>query len=141
MFREEPYEEMNALLSRDRVAVALGVRMLEHSTGRCLLEMTVDDRMLNAYGACHGAVIYALADIAFAVACNSSGVKSVGLSVNIHYRRPVGLGEKLVAEAWEESSGTTTALCRIKVTNGEGKLVATADGLAYRMSRGKYKSE
>lgn len=137
MFREEPYTDMSELVSRDRVAVALGVKMLTCSAGRCVLEMTVDDRMLNAYGACHGAVIYALADIAFAVACNSSGTKSVGLSVNIHYRRPVRPGERLTAEAQEESAGSTTALCRIRVTNGDGKLVATADGLAFRMSREK----
>jgi len=38
----------------------------------------------------------------------------------------------LTAEGCEESAGKTTALCRIRVTNGEGKLVAVADGLAFR---------
>ncbi|MBC7121260.1 MAG: hydroxyphenylacetyl-CoA thioesterase PaaI [Candidatus Methanosuratus sp.] len=133
MFRDEPYNDMQELLSKDRIASVFGIRMLECSPGKCRMEMVVDERMLNAYGSCHGSAIFALADVAFAVSCNSSGVKSVALSMNINYRRPVRGGDRLVAEAKEESGGSTTALYRIRITNSEGKLVALADGLAYRI--------
>lgn len=133
MFREEPYTDMQDLLSKDRIASLLGVRMLEWGPGKCRLEMVVDERMLNAYGSCHGSAIFALADIAFAVCCNSGGVKSVALSMNINYRRPARQGDRLIAEAREESAGSTTALCRIRIANGDGKIVALADGLAYRI--------
>ncbi len=133
MFREEPYADMKELISNDKMASMLGVRMLEWGPGRCRLEMVVDERMLNAYGSCHGSAIFALADIAFAVSCNSGGVKSVALSMSINYRRPAKKGERLIAEATEESSGSTTALCRIRITNSDGKVVALADGLAYRI--------
>lgn len=136
-FREEPYKDMEELLRWDRIAGLLGMRMLECGKGRCRICMTVTESMLNAYGSCHGSAIFALADVAFAVACNSGGVKSVALSMHVSYRRPVRAGETLTAEAWEESSGSTTALCRIRVTNQDGKLVALADGLAYRMGQGK----
>lgn len=132
MFREEPYTDMQELLSKDLIASLFGVRMLEWGPGRCRLEMVVEERMLNAYGSCHGSAIFALADIAFAVCCNSGGVKSVALSMNINYRRPAKKGDRLIAEAKEESSGSTTALCRVRITNAEGKVVALADGLAYR---------
>ncbi|MEM2125554.1 MAG: hotdog fold thioesterase [Candidatus Methanosuratincola sp.] len=133
MFREEPYTDMQELISKDRIASLLGVKMLEWGPGRCCLEMVVDENMLNAYGSCHGSAIFALADIAFAVSCNSGGVKSVALSMSVNYRRPVKKGERLIAEAKEESVGSTTALCRIRITNGDGKVVALADGLAYRI--------
>jgi acyl-CoA thioesterase len=93
--------------------------------------MVVKEDALNAYDATHGAALYALSDVAFAVACNSHGQKAVALNVTIHYRRPVGVGVRLYAEAREESRGRTTGLYRIRVTDEEGRLVAVADGLAY----------
>ncbi|MBC7120052.1 MAG: hotdog fold thioesterase [Candidatus Methanosuratus sp.] len=88
--------------------------------------------MLNAYGATHGSVIYAPADVAFAATCNSGGVKSLALAMNVNCLRRAHEGEVLTAEEYEESAGKTTAVRRIEVTNGEGKLVAVAAGLAYR---------
>ncbi|MCX8170159.1 MAG: hotdog fold thioesterase, partial [Candidatus Methanomethyliaceae archaeon] len=91
----------------------------------------IREDMLNAYNLAHGAVIYALADVAFAAACNSHGLKAVALSITIHYRRPANLGMNLIAIAEEESRGKTTALYKIKVLDEEGKIIASAMGLAY----------
>ena len=132
MYREEPYTDMKELVKNDMMAQKYGMELVESRPGSCRVSMKVRRDMLNAYGATHGAVIYALTDVAFAVTCNSGGVKSVALAMNINYRRPAQEGEVLTAEGCEESAGKTTALCRIKVTNGEGKLVAVADGLAFR---------
>ena len=132
MFREEPYLDMGELLRNDMVAQHYGIELVECRAGACKARLTVRGDMLNAYGAAHGAAIYALADVTFAITCNSGGVKSVALSMSIHYRRPVREGEVLTAEGIEESGGRTTALCRMRITNGEGKLVALADGLAFR---------
>lgn len=131
MFREEPYSDMNELIANDRVAKLLGIRMEGHGAGWCKLTLRIGEGMLNAYGAAHGGVIYSLADVAFAVACNSRGSKAVAISMNIHYRRPAALGDLLTAEALEESVGRTTSLIRIKVTREDGKLIAVADGLAF----------
>jgi len=130
--REEPYADMNELFRNDIVAGELGMKLIGFGAGSSRLSMTVTNKMLNAYGAGHGGIIYTLADVAFAVACNSHGVKAVGLSMNINYRRPVKEGDTLFAEAREESLGRTTALYRIRIEDGSGKLVAVADGLAYR---------
>ncbi len=132
MYREEPYSDMKELVKNDMMAQNYGMELVESKPGSCRVRMKVRKDMLNAYGATHGAVIYALADVAFAATCNSGGAKSVALAMNINYRRPAHEGEVLTAEGYEESAGKTTAVCRIKVTNGEGKLVAVADGLAYR---------
>ena len=133
-FREEPYSDMAEMIGRDNLAQTFGMKLLKVGNGSCEISMKVREGMLNAYGAVHGAVLYALADCAFAVACNSYGVKAVALSANIQYRRPVGLGEELTAEAVEESRGKTTALYRIRVRNAAGKLVAVIDGLAFLSS-------
>jgi len=122
---------MQEMVKNDEVAKAFGIKLVEHDKGWCKFSMVVKKGMMNAYGALHGSIIYALADVAFAVACNSHGVKGVALSMTMHYRRPACENEHLTAEAREESRGKTTGLYRIKIMNGEGKLVAVADGLAF----------
>lgn len=131
MFRETPYSNMHELVSNDKIAKLFGIILEDYGEGWARTSMIVREEMLNAYNLAHGAAIYALADVAFAVACNSHGLKAVALSVNIHYRRPVGFGRRLIAIAEEENKGKTTALYKIKVLDEEGKLIASATGLAY----------
>lgn len=135
MYREEPYSDMQELVRNDELAQVLGIKLVECGKGWCKVSMEVKKGTLNAYGAAHGSVIYALADVAFATACNSHGVKGVALSMTMNYRRPACENEQLTAEAREESRGRTTGLYRMKVTNREGKLVAVADGLAFLSQR------
>jgi acyl-CoA thioesterase len=130
-YREEPYVDVAEMMSKDDLARAFGIRLLEAGEGKCRMSIVIKEGMLNAYGAVHGAVLFALADCAFAAASNSYGLKGVALSANVQYRRPAGLGDELVAEAVEESRGRTTALYRIRIKNAAGKLVAVVDGLAY----------
>jgi acyl-CoA thioesterase len=122
---------MEEMLKKDEIAQRFGVKLLDYGKGWCRLSMAVKKEMLNAYGAAHGAAVYALADCAFAIAGNSFGTKSVALSVTINYRRPVGENEELTVEAREESRGRTTTLCRMIVTTSDGKVVALADGLSF----------
>ncbi|MCX8182701.1 MAG: hotdog fold thioesterase [Candidatus Methanomethyliaceae archaeon] len=131
MFREVPYTEMSELVKNDRIAQLLGITLEGYGNGWAKTSMVIKEDALNAYDAAHGVALYALSDVAFAVACNSYGQKAVALTVTMHYRRPVGMGRRLFAEAREESRGKTTALYRVRVTDEEGKLVAVVDGLAY----------
>ncbi|MGQ9758977.1 MAG: hotdog fold thioesterase [Candidatus Methanomethylicaceae archaeon] len=131
MFRESPYTDMSELVKNDRIAKVFGIELEGYGKGWARTSMIVKEEALNAYEAAHGAALYALSDVAFAVACNSRGFKAVALSVTIHYRRPVSKGVRLFAEAREESRGKTTAVYRIRVKDSDGKLVAVADGLAY----------
>lgn len=130
-YREEPFTNMAEMMSKDDLALAFGIKLLEAGEGKCKMSMVIREGMLNAYGAVHGAVLFALADCAFAVASNSFGLKGVALSANVQYRRPAGLGDELFAEAVEESRGKTTALYRIRIRSAPGKLVAVVDGLAF----------
>jgi hypothetical protein len=57
--------------SRDHVADALGMTIVEARPGRAVVKITVRNDMVNALGVCHGGMIFTLADSAFAFACNS----------------------------------------------------------------------
>jgi len=118
---------------RDPYARMLGIEVLEIREGYAKASLTVSEDMLNFHGVAHGGLIASLADVAFAAAGNSRNRKAVALSLNITYRRPVKAGEILVAEAFEESLGNRTALYRIVVRNSRGDLVASCQGLVYRM--------
>jgi acyl-CoA thioesterase len=118
----------------DPYANALGIKVLEIGEGYAKASLTVNENSLNFHGVAHGGLIASLADVAFAAASNSRNRKAVALALNISYRRPVRAGEILVAEALEESLGERTALYRIVVKDSKGDLVASCQGLVYRMN-------
>lgn len=130
------HELLKGILERvrdDPYANALGIKVLEIGEGYAKASLTVGENMLNFHGVAHGGLIASLADVAFAAASNSRNRKAVALALNISYRRPVKAGETLVAKAFEESLGERTALYKIVVRNSEGDLVASCQGLVYRM--------
>jgi acyl-CoA thioesterase len=121
-------------LSRDEYAKYLGIEVLEWGDGRAVAELNVRDYMVNAHGSVHGAVIFALADTVFAIACNSYGKTAVALSMNIGFLAPGWPGERLKATAEEVKVGGKTGWYRIIVENENG-LVAQLDALAYRKNQ------
>lgn len=125
------YEEICAKLKSDTFAQLLGIELVEVGPGTATAELTITENMLNAHGSAHGGAIFTLADFVFAVACNSYGKTSVGLSVNVSYLAAGYTGTKLRATAVEEKRNNRTALYRVKVES-ENDLVATLDCLAYR---------
>ena len=64
---------VETLYAGDLAAQALGIEILEVHPGRVRLAMTVRQDMLNGHRTCHGGIMFALADTAFAFACNSHG--------------------------------------------------------------------
>jgi len=91
--------------------------------------------MLNFHGIPHGGAIFSLADAAFAAASNSHGTRAVALEMTVHYLAAAEAGTTLYAEAQEEKLGKRTALYRIRVTDPDGNLIASCQGLVYRRDR------
>jgi acyl-CoA thioesterase len=120
-------------LKSDRYASFLETRITKIERGYAQAVLTVAEHMLNFNQVAHGGLIFSLADVAFAAACNSFNQTAVALSFHITYRRPVTIGTRLVAEASEESSGKTTALYKIIVQTDDQRIVAVCEGLAYKL--------
>ena len=89
--------------SGDRASQGLGMRLLDVGPGRATLEMTVGEQMVNGHGIGHGGFTFALADSAFAFACNSYNRRTVAHECEIRYLAPTRLDDRLVAEAVERS--------------------------------------
>ncbi|MCP3739450.1 hotdog fold thioesterase [Rossellomorea sp. BNER] len=94
----------------------------------------VQDHMVNAYGTVHGAVLYALADHVFSVACNAYGKTSVGLSTTIQFMESAKPGDKIVARATELKRNFRTGFYSIEILH-ENHLIASMDAISYRKNQ------
>jgi acyl-CoA thioesterase len=122
----------NFMVERDLFAEQLGIQLEELRLGRCRASLHLTPSMLNGHGLPHGAIIFALADFAFAGACNSHGRTAVALSMDIHFLSSPRPDARLEAIAEEVRLGRRTGLYRISVTDDEDTLVAELHGMAYR---------
>lgn len=121
------------LFKKDTYSNFIGATLEAVEPGYCRVSVTVTESMLNFHGTTHGGIIFGLADIAFAAACNSHGQVAVALSMDIHYLNPSQVGDHLVAEAKEVSRSASTALYDITVSErARGTLIAKLQATAYR---------
>ena len=123
-------EKVAAFFEQDRFARENGIRIVEVRAGFARTEMTVEPRHLNAIGILQGGALFTLADLAFALACNSHGVLAVGCQADVTYFKAVRSG-RLTAAADEISRTRTLSTCLIRVTGEDQELVALFKGVAY----------
>ncbi len=107
-----------AMWRRDQASQDLGITIEHVGPGAACLSMPVALRMVNGFGTCHGGFIFALADSAFAFACNTNGAVSVASHCSISFLRPAALGERLVAAAAERHRAGRSGLYDVRVTVG-----------------------
>jgi acyl-CoA thioesterase len=118
----------DAMWRDDRASAGLGMRLEAVAPGGARLSMTVGEAMVNGHGVCHGGFIFALADSAMAFACNSHGLHALAQHCAITFIRPTHLGETLTAEAVERTRGARSGIYDVRVTGGDGAVVAEFRG-------------
>jgi acyl-CoA thioesterase len=111
----------------DRASQAMGMAIEEVGPGSARLAMTVAPHMVNGHGLCHGGYIFALADSAFAFACNSQNEKSVAQHCTISFLRPARLGMRLIAIAQERTLAGRNSIYDVTVT-ADGEVIAEFRG-------------
>ncbi len=119
-----------ALWAGDHASAGLGMRILRVGPGEAELAMAVEPRMANGHGLCHGGFVFALADSAFAFACNSFGRRAVAQSNAITYLRPARVGQRLTARAARAAEAGRSGVYDVLVTDEEGRAIATFRGLS-----------
>lgn len=118
------------LLQREGAGSAWGVSIDDAREGYALVRMTLRDDMLNGHRSAHGGMIFALADTAFAYACNSRNETTVAQSANISFLAPAHVGEVLIAEAREISRAGRSGVYQVGVRTADGRVVAEFTGLS-----------
>ena len=126
-------EAARALYATDRASQGLGMTLVRAGAGTATVTMRVRADMTNGHGICHGGFIFALADSAFAFACNSHGPATVAAGVAIEFVAPARIDDELSATAREQWLGGRTGLYDITVTGREGTVLALVRGRSHRL--------
>jgi acyl-CoA thioesterase len=117
-----------AMYEADACSRALGIELKEVRPGYARMQMNVRDDFLNGHGICHGGLVFTLADSTFAFACNSYNINTVAAGCSIEFLLAVKGGDRLSAEAVEQSLTGRTGIYDIRVTNRAGETVAMFRG-------------
>ncbi|MGH8917092.1 MAG: hydroxyphenylacetyl-CoA thioesterase PaaI [Actinomycetes bacterium] len=96
-------DPVTRMLDEDTASRALGIEVSEAADGRATARMTIRADMVNGHGIAHGAFVFAVADTAFACACNSHGPVTVAAAAEITFVAPARLGDVLEARAVERT--------------------------------------
>lgn len=118
----------DAMWASDNASQALGMAITKVAPGAATLTMTVRTDMTNGHKTCHGGFIFALADSAFAFACNSYNQRAVAQLASVNYLAPAFEGDLLTAtatETWRKGRG---GIYDIRVENQKGEHIAEFRG-------------
>jgi acyl-CoA thioesterase len=118
------------MIAQEGTGAAWGIELEAADPGYARVGMRLTPAMLNGFGIAHGGMIFALADSAFAYACNSRNVKTVAQSGSIVFLDAARAGERLVAEARETALRGRTGAYVITVTGEDGRVIAEMQGLS-----------
>ncbi len=107
------------MLAADRASTALGIEVVEHGPGWAQARMTVRADMVNGHDLAHGGLVFALADTAFACACNGWGPVTVAAGADITFVRPARLGDVLEADARVRTRSGRSGIYDVTVRRGD----------------------
>lgn len=119
-----------AMLAAEGTGPAWGVEIDEAREGYSRIRMTVRADMLNGHRRAHGGMIYALADTAFAYACNSRNLASVGAQATMVFLDAAGEGDVLIAEAQEAALVGRSGVYNVSVRTADGRSIAEFQGFS-----------
>ncbi|AXT29352.1 hydroxyphenylacetyl-CoA thioesterase PaaI (plasmid) [Ruegeria sp. AD91A] len=128
--KERATRSAEAMWANDQASKWFGMNLVEVDEGRAVLTLTVADHHCNGHGICHGGVTHALADSAFAFACNSRNVATVGQHTMMSYLAPGKKGDLLTATATEVAVTGRSGIYDVRVTNQDNTLIAEFRGMS-----------
>jgi phenylacetic acid degradation protein PaaD len=107
------------MLADDAASRALGIEVTEVADGTATATMTVRADMVNGHDITHGAFVFAVADTAFACACNSHGPATVAAAADITFVAPSHAGDVLEARAVERVRFGRSGVYDVTVRRGD----------------------
>ena len=123
------------MLANDRSSQAMGISIEIVEPGKAVARMRVRDDMLNGFSVIHGGLTFALADTAFAFACNSYNQQSFAAAAQIEFLRPAVAADVLTATASEDYRGRRSGYYTVEVRNQRDELVALFRGRSASSSK------
>jgi len=125
----EMSERIQRLIADDRLISLFGIEVEEASESLARVSAEVKEEFLQIHGLAHGAFVFALIDIAFALNVNAR-VDAVAVQWSISQFRSATLGERLTAECRVLHGGRRLMVVDLVVTGAEGKVIAKGQASA-----------
>lgn len=116
------------MLRDDYASQGWGIEVIKAEPGDAIVTMTVRRDMLNGFGITHGGMVFAMADTAFAIACNETDAVTVASGADITFLKPTREGDVLTAHARRVALSGRSGIYDITVTNQAGEAVAEFRG-------------
>lgn len=121
----------DAMFANDRASRNLGMSVTVNEAGHATAEFEVTDNMLNGHDVCHGGYVFALADTAFAFACNGYDQLTLAAGACIDFVRPAMSGDRLTAVAKELHRGGRSGIYEVIVSNQDDARIAYFTGRSH----------
>ncbi len=121
---------MQKLYQNDRFATNAGCRILSADSDSVVCEMELNENLMNAHGSVMGGAIFTLADLAFAVASNLSGVPSVAIESNIRFYSATK-GTRLIATCKTDKDGRSLGHYTVEIKDDLDKKIAGYTAIAF----------
>jgi acyl-CoA thioesterase len=128
---DDPINYAKNVVGTDPFASFTGIYVDDVKSGYAKCSLTILPQHLNAIDRAHGAIIYALADQALAVASNSTGFISLATNMNINYLASARDGERIFSEARPLNIGKKISVWKVEVRGANDRLIASAEGTTY----------
>src|ERR1700742_5384848 len=87
------------MMQRDRASEGLGMIVDVNEPGRAVVRMPIREDMLNGFLITHGGFVFAVADTAFAIACNDTDAVTVAAGADVTFLATSTVGDTLTATA------------------------------------------
>ncbi|MFS2280284.1 hydroxyphenylacetyl-CoA thioesterase PaaI [Microbacterium sp. OR21] len=123
------------MMRRDAASAMLGMVVEVDEPGRAVVSMLVRDDMLNGFAITHGGMVFALADTAFAIACNEDERVTVAAGADIVFLKSTTAGQTLRADAVRRTVSGRTGLYDVTVRDETDDVVAEFRGRSTTTSR------
>lgn len=123
------------MMQRDRASAALGMVVERDESGHATVSMPVRDDMVNGFSITHGGIVFALADTAFAIACNEDESVTVAAGADITFTKSTVVGQVLTADARRRTRVGRTGIYDVTVTDETGDVVAEFRGRSITTGR------
>jgi len=131
---ERAHRSAAAMWADDRASRAMGITLGEVGPGHATATMTIREDMANGHGIAHGGYLFALADTAFAFACNSYNTRVVAQHNTITYLTPGHVGETLTANCTEAHKAGRSGVYDVTITGEDGRRIALFRGHSRQVS-------
>jgi acyl-CoA thioesterase len=132
---DAPASANRAMMDRDLASAALGMVVERDDPGHAVVSMIVRDDMTNGFHITHGGLVFALADTAFAIACNEDDNVTVAAGADISFLKSTVSGQRLTATAVRRARSGRTGVYDVSVTDELGDAVAEFRGRSITTNR------